>query len=330
MEVNKIHNINFLDNTLPDKCANLIIADPPYFEVKGDFDFIWKSFNDYLQDVEKWAIECKRLLADNGTLFWWGDKKKIAYSQIILDKYFNLENSIIWRKIDSMQYQYYSPDLARTFNTHNERLLMYSNEVDMTGLEMINEQLKPLNPFANYLKEEFKKANVSNKEIAKLFPSRTGGLTGCVSNWLNGDNVITEEQYLTIREYLNNEYLRKEYEYLRKEYEDLRKEYEDQRRFFYNQNKYEEVMEFSQEGHKTKLYDHDTVKPETLTRALILTCSRPNDLVVVPFSGSGTECAMSVKEGRRAIGFEITEKHAKMSNDRVQNILLQPSLFVGS
>lgn len=27
MELNKIHNINFLDNTLPDKCANLIIAE---------------------------------------------------------------------------------------------------------------------------------------------------------------------------------------------------------------------------------------------------------------------------------------------------------------
>jgi hypothetical protein len=97
---------------------------------------------------------------------------------------------------------------------------MYSNEVDKTGLEMINEQLKPLNPFANYLKEEFKRANVSNREIAKLFPSRTGGLTSCVSNWLNGDNVITEKQYLIIREYLNNEY--------------LRKEYEDQRRYFQN------------------------------------------------------------------------------------------------
>ena len=43
MELNKIHNINFLDNTLPDKCANLIIADPPYFEVKGAFDFIWSD-----------------------------------------------------------------------------------------------------------------------------------------------------------------------------------------------------------------------------------------------------------------------------------------------
>jgi DNA modification methylase len=318
--INTVIHGNFLNNNLPDKCANLIIADPPYFEVKGDFDFVWGSFEDYLKDVEKWAIECKRILVDNGTLFWWGDKKKIAYSQIILDKYFNLENSIVWRKIDSMQYQYYSPDLARTFNTHNERLLMYSNEVDMTGLEMINEQLKPLNPFANYLKEEFKKANVSNKEIAKLFPSRTGGLTGCVSNWLNGDNVITEEQYLTIREYLNNEYLRKEYE-------DLRKEYEDQRRYFQNDLKLEEVFEFSQQSNITKNFDHDTKKPEKLTRALILTCSRKNDLVVVPFAGSGTECAMAIKEGRTCIGYDVEKKYADMSNERIKSVKSQPQLF---
>lgn len=314
-----IHS-DFLNNTLPDKCANLIIADPPYFEVKGAFDFVWKSFEDYLKDVEKWAIECKRILADNGTLFWWGDKKKIAYSQIILDKYFNLENSIVWRKIDSMQYQYYSPDLARTFNTHNERLLMYSNEVDMTGLEMINEQLKPLNPFANYLREEFKRANVSNREIAQLFPSKTGGLTGCVSNWLNGDNVITEEQYLIIRQYLNNEYLRKEYE-------DLRKEYEDQRRYFQNDLKLEEVFEFSQQSSITKNFDHETKKPEKLTRALILTCSRKNDLVVVPFAGSGTEMAMSIKEGRKAIGYDITSKYVEMSNKRIKTFKDAPTLF---
>ena len=71
-EINKIHHKNFLDNTLPDKTVQLLIADPPYFQVKGDFDFIWKSFDDYLKDVEIWVKECKRLLADNGTLFRYG------------------------------------------------------------------------------------------------------------------------------------------------------------------------------------------------------------------------------------------------------------------
>ena len=86
-------------------------------------------------------------------------------------------------------------------------------------------------------------------------------------------------------------------------------------------------MEFSQESHVTRKYDHDTKKPETLTRALILTCSRKNDLVVVPFAGSGTECAMSAKEKRRFVGFEITEKHANMANERAKKILKAPTLF---
>jgi DNA modification methylase len=39
---------------------------------------------------------------------------------------------------------------------------------------------------------------------------------------------------------------------------------------------------------------------------------------------------MSAKEGRNTIGFEITPKHAEMSNKRLQNIIRQPSLFAGT
>lgn len=126
MKENKVYNINFLDNTLPDKCANLIIADPPYFEVKGDFDFIWNSFEDYLKDVEKWAIECKRILADNGTLLWYGDDKRIAYAQIIMDKHFDLLNNLVWNKGTFMGLE--NSELLRSFAPCTERILMYSNE----------------------------------------------------------------------------------------------------------------------------------------------------------------------------------------------------------
>lgn len=321
LEENKIYHMDNRQGLLmlPEKSVNLIIADPPYFEVKGDFDFIWKSFDEYLEFMEEQAKLYKRVLADNGTLFVWGDKKRIAYIQVIFDRYFKLENSLVWRKVDSMQYQYYSPDLARTFNTHNERLLMYSFEYE-PGERVTEEKIKPRHPFALYLKGEFERAGVTNKEIANLFPSATGGLTGCVSNWLTGANVITKEQYLKIREYLNGEYLRAEYEYLRAEYEDLR-------RPFYNILKLEEVLEFSQEGHKTKDFDHETVKPEKLTRALILICSRENDLVLAPFAGSGTECAMAAKENRRFIGFDIEKKYVDMANKRAEHHLRRPSLF---
>jgi len=40
-----IYHDDWMDNEIPDKSINLIIADPPYFEVKGEFDFIWPSFD---------------------------------------------------------------------------------------------------------------------------------------------------------------------------------------------------------------------------------------------------------------------------------------------
>jgi DNA modification methylase len=112
------------------------------------------------------------------------------------------------------------------------------------------------------------------------------------------------------------------------EYEELRTEYEELRRPFTpsNDNKMD-VMRFSQEGHITGRYDHDTIKPEKLTRVLIQTCSRVGDLVVVPFAGSGTECAMSAKESRPFIGYEIEAKHVKTANDRTREHIMQTDIF---
>jgi len=329
MEVNKIHNINFLDNTLPDKCANLIIADPPYFEVKGSFDFVWKSFDDYLKDVEKWAIECKRLLADNGTLFWYGHAKNIAYAQVIFDKHFNLINNLVWDKGSFMGLE--ESEGLRSFAPCTERILMYGSKAqDTTGLKEVEmEYVAPRNPFALELKKARLKKGVSINQVAeygKFYGNVNHG--GAVTNWERGYNVPQKEQWEILCNNLPIE--RKEYDELRKEYDELRKEYDELRRPFANYFKLQEIFRFSNEAQKTGAkYDHETVKPETLTRALILTCSRENDLVVIPFAGSGTECAMSVKENRNFVAYEITEKHVNMSNKRVKKILDNPPLFAG-
>ena len=311
---------------LPEKSQHLIVVDPPYFEVKGGFDFIWPSFDSYLSDVRRWATGVKRVMADNGTLLWWGHAKKIAYSQIILDEFFSLESSLVWRKKDSMQYQYYSADLSRAFNSHNERLLMYTNDHEstewaMTGTErIIEEHVKPRHPFAIYMREELKRANVTNKEIASLFPSKSGGLTGCVSNWLNGDNTPTEEQYLAIRAHLNGEFLRKEYEELRKEYEELR-------RPFNNSMKLEDVLEFSQEAHLTGRWDHPTQKPPTLCRALIQTCSKRGQNLLVPFAGSFVEVVEGVNLGLNVTASELDPSYYARGLERITEQTAQTSLF---
>ena len=326
--INKVFNEDCLETMkrIDDKSVNLIIADFPYFEVKGEFDFIWKDFNEFLEWVEVCAKEFKRILSDNGSLYVYGHAKKIAYKQIIFDKYFNLENVIKWLKTDCQTRIGYE-----NFNSYppvTEHILFYSNEFNMTGLEMITEEhIKPNNPFSKYLRDEFKKAKVSNRDVAKLFPSKTGGLTGCVSNWLNGDNVITEEQYLKVRDFLNNEYLLKEYEDLRKEYEDLRKEYEDLRRPFNNKYRVDDVIALAQDVHITGIYKHPTQKTPRLSKILIETSSKENDLVYIPFGGSGTELEQCHLLNRKYIGSELEKKYCNIIEDRIKNAKGEVGLF---
>lgn len=304
-KLGEINNCDWLSNRLPDKSVDLIIADPPYFEIKGDFDFVWKSFDDYLISVEEWAVERKRVLSDRGSLLWWGHAKRIAYTQIILDKYFNLENSLIWEKTDSIQYQFYSIPLSRKFNTHNERLLFYSNDLEFK---------KSNNPFSKYLRSEFKLAKITNQDVSKLFPSRTGGLTGRVFNWLKGATIITKKQYLKIRDYTNNEYLRKEYEELRKEHEELR-------RPFNNSYKLTDVLRASQESYVSNRYDHETIKPLVLTKKLIKVTTRDDSIVLIPFGGSGTEVEACIANERKYFCYEINEKYYTIIRERERKAL---------
>jgi site-specific DNA-methyltransferase (adenine-specific) len=315
MELNKIHNLDFLNNDLPDKCAKLIIADPPYYKTKGDFDFIWKTCKDYLVDVEKWCLECKRILADNGTLLWYGGSKNIAYAQIIFDKHFNLINNLTWNKGSFMGLE--QSEGLRSFAPCTERILMYEHKKQF---DFICDDIK------NYLIVEKAKSKLTLTDLNEiLIGKRKSDLIAKryfgTSQW----ELPTKEMYLKLQ---TTGFFKREFEDLRREFEDLRREFEDLRRPFNNVFNLQEVLNYSNEAVKVgNKYDHDTVKPETLTRALILTCSRENDLIVVPFSGSGTEVAMSAKEKRPFIGYEITKKHADMSQARANKILTEPTMF---
>jgi hypothetical protein len=53
--------------------------------------------------------------------------------------------------------------------------------------------------FAEHFAERLKTSGKKQKELAALFPSKTGGLTGCVWNWANGANVPTKKQFGTLK-----------------------------------------------------------------------------------------------------------------------------------
>ena len=65
---------------------------------------------------------------------------------------------------------------------------------------------------------------------------------------------------------------------------------------------------------------HSTQKPEQLLEKVILTATKPDDLILDPFFGTGTTGAAAKKLGRFFIGIEENETYIKAAEKRIANI----------
>jgi DNA modification methylase len=64
-------------------------------------------------------------------------------------------------------------------------------------------------------------------------------------------------------------------------------------------------------------YKHPAIMSEVLAEDLIISFSRPGDLVFDPMCGSGTTCKMALLNGRRYLGFEIVPKYCEVAWERL-------------
>src|SRR5436305_10435724 len=69
---------------------------------------------------------------------------------------------------------------------------------------------------------------------------------------------------------------------------------------------------------------HPTQKPEALLARVILAASRPGDLVLDPFLGSGTTGAVAKQLDRRFIGIEREKAYARAAQARIENTQALP------
>ncbi len=322
IELNQAFNMDCLElmKQLPDKSVGLIMADPPYFEVKGEFDFVWDSFDDYLKDVEKWAIECKRILADNGSLFWWGHAKKIAYSQVIFDKYFNLGNVGKWEKREC-QTKAQDYNQARHFAPVTEHFLFYTNEIEMTGRDLIHSTVGLFLSIKKYMRNERLKAKEKGYTTEKI----TVEILGLKSNSRLFGHYTDDSQWMLPTKKMYSKL--QNTGFYRREYEELRREYEELRRPFNNGHKLNDVILHSQEANITGQYDHDTIKPLGLIKKLLQTTTRKDTLVYIPFWGSGTDSVACHELGLNWLATETSKKHfnnaCERYNQETKQILME-------
>src|SRR3954466_2330734 len=71
------------------------------------------------------------------------------------------------------------------------------------------------------------------------------------------------------------------------------------------------------DGHKA----HPTQKPEALLYRILLACTKPGDVVLDPFFGTGTTGAVARRLGRRWIGVEREPQYVEVARHRIDSTL---------
>jgi DNA modification methylase len=159
---------------LDDNSVDSIVTDPPY-----GLSFMGKKW-DY--DVPSQAIweECLRVLKPGGhILSFAGSRTYHRMAVRIEDAGFEIRDQIMW---------IYGSGFPKSHNI--------GKAVDKMGG-------KTIGWFGQWLRDWREENNITQKEVSKLFPSKTGGLTGCVANWELGLNLPTTEQFNTIIEHFD-------------------------------------------------------------------------------------------------------------------------------
>ena len=156
-----------LDNNSIDS----IVTDPPY-----GLSFMGKKWDYDVPSVEIWQ-ECLRVLKPGGHLLAFAGSRTYHRMAVrIEDAGFDIRDQIMW---------IYGSGFPKSHNV--------GNAIDKMGG-------KTIGWFGKWLRQWRQENKIAQKQIAKLFPSKTGGLTGCVANWELGLSMPTTEQFNTIIE----------------------------------------------------------------------------------------------------------------------------------
>jgi len=327
---------------LPDGCVDLIATDPPYHKVLArdvaEWDHAQNSDAEFITWIGVLCQEWRRVLKPNGSLYVFAWPGMAARVEVEIARWFNVLSHVVWYKPYSRHSQA-DADGLRCYFPQTERVIFAEQRGgDKTADDLVGfseaERLLKKQIFGDYLAQEWRRAGLNYHAVTEAIGAyRTHNHGGAASNWAQGYNIPTPEQYQAMRQYLNDhhrngsvEYLRREYEDLRREYEDLRREYEDLRRpFNVSANvPYTDVWSFPTVQH----YDgkHPAEKPLALMKHIVSASSRPGAVVLDCFAGSGTTLDAARQLGRRFIGADNSEHWSQYARRRV-SLPWQPALF---
>jgi modification methylase len=236
-------------NALPEGCADLIFADPPYnLQLKGDLhrpdqskvdavDDHWDqfaSFADYDGFTKEWLTAARRVLKDTGSIWVIGSYHNIfRVGATLQDLGFWILNDVIWRKSNPM------PNFRGKRFTNAHETMIWATKHPKQQYTFNYEAMKALNDELQ-MRSDWTLPICSGHERIK-----------------------------------------------------------------------------GADGQKA----HSTQKPESLLHRVIVSSTKPGDVILDPFFGSGTTGAVAKRLGRHFIGIEREKKYADVARARIAEIV---------
>ena len=234
---------------LPDKCVDMIFADPPYnLQLGGDLfrpegsrvdavDDDWDKFDSlaaYDDFTREWLYEARRILKDNGTIWVIGSYHNIyRVGSLLQDAEFWILNDIVWRKSNPM------PNFRGTRFTNAHETLLWCAKDEKARYTFNYRAMKALNDDLQ-MRSDWVLPICSGAERVK-----------------------------------------------------------------------------GEDGSKA----HPTQKPEALLYRILLACTKPGDVILDPFFGTGTTGAVARRLGRHWVGIERESAYVKVANERISSTL---------
>lgn len=330
----ELYNLDALEflRSLPDKCAQMVLTDPPYNIGKASWDHIDR----YVDWCSTWTKEAHRILKDNGVFYWWNnDMPKIAQimERLRAEGLFAFNSFCIWDKGEAFRAQSHKARVAggktalRSWFNRCEYVLEYFKISDSaqawarsTGTDRINSNPRCWEPLRAWYRGELERLGIGTREIAEAYTEETGRKPYmlrhyfCVSQF----EIPTKEVYEAV-------YVRRLG--FRRSYEDLRRSYEDLRHIHAVDPEHTNVFDVPVVQGAQKGSGHPCEKPQKILRRLVRCGTHPGDLVVDPFMGGGSTGVAAVAEGRAFAGNDRDGKWYKIAEDWIQAENAQLRLF---
>lgn len=277
--------------------ARLIYIDPPFAtrqEFRGSKD--QKAYQDkitgvmFLEFLRKRLVFLRELLSEDGNIFIHLDNRRVHYIKLFMDEIFgeaNFINEIVWHKgREGGASREHSPSSAMP--TEYQNILIYAKNRDQRFWN------PPLGPYK-------KSTIISINNDEKGWYYKRGRMGRIPAEW-------EIEAQVSLKSYVNYD--------PQKTKEEVIQELTSPKAKYVTRGDVWNRKLITQ----SKVTDYPTEKPEDLLRIIIEASTKPGDLVLDCFAGSGTTLAVAEKLGRKWIGVDCGKLAIYTMQKRLLNI----------